>query len=160
MDLIASFQIDHTRLLPGIYVSRKDVFGPAVITTFDLRFKMPNREPVMDMPVMHTFEHLAATYIRSDGEWGSRTIYFGPMGCRTGFYAIFEGDRSPQDILPLMRRTLDWIIAFEGDVPGAAPAECGNWREHNLDMTKYESKLWAAVLQNAKPENLTYPVKN
>ena len=158
MDL--SFQINHTTLLPGIYVSRKDIFDDTVITTFDLRFKKPNREPVMDMPVMHSFEHLGAIYLRTNEEWASRTIYFGPMGCRTGFYVIFEGDLSPQDILPLMKKMLDWILAYEGDVIGAKPKECGNWREHNLEMAQFETRLWAEVLKNAGPQNFVYPESN
>ena len=153
----SSFQINHIALLPGIYTSRKDTFETTTITTFDLRFKMPNREPVMDMPAMHSLEHLGATYIRSDPEWGPRTIYFGPMGCRTGFYLVFAGDFRPADILPLMLNMLAWIASYQGDVVGAKPAECGNWREHNLEMAKFESRLWARVLENAGPENFIYP---
>jgi S-ribosylhomocysteine lyase len=157
MEKIASFAIDHLRLKPGIYVSRQDTFGDVTLTTFDLRFKAPNKEPVMDMPVCHTLEHLMATYIRSHKDWGKKTVYFGPMGCRTGCYVIFEGKLKSEDILPLIRETIDWILNFEGEVPGAAPADCGNWREHNLDMTKYESRLYAEVLKNAARENLYYP---
>ncbi len=157
MELIASFQIDHERLLPGVYVSRQDTFNGTVITTFDLRFKMPNREPVMDMPVMHTLEHLCATYIRSQKEWADRVVYFGPMGCRTGCYVIFAGKLEPEDILPLLRGMLEWIEDFKGAIPGAAPAECGNYLEHNLNMAKYEARRYAEVLKNPAYENLHYP---
>jgi S-ribosylhomocysteine lyase len=157
MEKIASFQVDHLRLKPGVYVSRKDRFGNTVFTTFDLRFKEPNKEPVIDVPALHTIEHLGATFLRSHKEWGSRVVYFGPMGCRTGCYLILEGDRGPEEILPLLREMLDWIEKFEGPVPGAAPAECGNWRDQNLDMAKWESRRYAAVLHNPGKENLNYP---
>ena len=157
MEKIASFQIDHLRLKPGLYVSRKDKFGGAVLTTFDLRFKEPNREPVIDMPALHTIEHLGATFLRSHPEWGQRVAYFGPMGCRTGCYLILEGDLDSQTVLPLVRETLDWMGAFKGDIPGAAPAECGNWQEQNLDMAKWEAARYAALLKNPGRENLNYP---
>ncbi|MDR1098957.1 MAG: S-ribosylhomocysteine lyase, partial [Treponema sp.] len=123
MEKIASFQVDHLRLKPGLYVSRKDRFGDTALTTFDLRFKTPNREPVIDMPALHTIEHLGATFLRSHREWGGRVVYFGPMGCRTGFYLILEGDYSSGEILPLLREMLDWIENFEGPIPGASAAE-------------------------------------
>jgi S-ribosylhomocysteine lyase len=157
MEKIASFQIDHLRLKPGLYVSRKDRFGDTVITTFDLRFKAPNREPVIDMPALHTIEHLGATFLRSHQTWAEHTVYFGPMGCRTGFYVIFDGDRTAAEVLPLIRQMLDWIIAFDGPIPGALPAECGNYSEQNLNMAKWEAKRYAAVLETAGPENLNYP---
>ncbi|MDR0411753.1 MAG: S-ribosylhomocysteine lyase [Treponema sp.] len=157
MEKIASFQIDHTCLLPGVYVSRQDTFGEITLTTFDLRFKAPNREPVMDMPVMHTLEHLVATYLRSHAEWGKRVVYVGPMGCRTGMYIIFEGKLSSVDVLPLMVEMFDWILDFEGTIPGAAPEDCGNWREHNLDMTKFEAGRYVETLKHASKENLNYP---
>jgi S-ribosylhomocysteine lyase len=157
MEKIASFQIDHIRLLAGLYVSRKDKFGGAVLTTFDLRFRLPNREPVIDNPALHTIEHLGATFLRSHPVWAARTAYFGPMGCRTGCYAIFEGDLSSPDILPLIIEMLDWIAVFEGEIPGAKPAECGNYSEQNLAMAKWECARYAAVLKHAKPENLNYP---
>ncbi|MDR2357380.1 MAG: S-ribosylhomocysteine lyase [Oscillospiraceae bacterium] len=157
MEKIASFQIDHLRLNPGVYVSRKDRFGDTVLTTFDLRFKTPNREPVIDMPALHTIEHLGATFLRSHKTWADRVAYFGPMGCRTGFYAIFEGDRTSPEILPLIGEMLDWILDFDGPIPGASPAECGNWREQNLDMAKWETRRYAETLRNASEENLNYP---
>jgi S-ribosylhomocysteine lyase len=157
MEKIASFQIDHLRLKPGVFVSRKDRFGETILTTFDLRLKEPNKEPVIDMPALHTIEHLGATFLRSHKDWADRVVYFGPMGCRTGFYVILEGDRNSPEILPLIREMLDWILAFDGPIPGAAPAECGNWREQNLDMAKWEIKRYAGILSKAGKENLNYP---
>jgi S-ribosylhomocysteine lyase len=157
MKKIASFQVDHLRLKPGLYVSRKDTFGEIILTTFDLRFKTPNKEPVIDMPALHTIEHLGATFLRSHKGWADRVVYFGPMGCRTGCYLILEGDLSSEDALPLVREMLDWIAAFEGPIPGAAPAECGNWQEQNLDMAKWEALRYATVLKNPAWENLNYP---
>ena len=157
MEKIASFQIDHLRLKPGAYVSRKDKYGGAVITTFDLRFKEPNKEPVMDQPALHTIEHLAATFLRSHNKWGEKTIYFGPMGCRTGFYLIVEGDYKSIDIVPLLLEMLDWIEKFDGQIPGASAAECGNWREQNIDMAKWECRKYAALLKKGAKDNLEYP---
>jgi S-ribosylhomocysteine lyase len=158
MEKIASFQIDHLRLKPGLYVSRKDRFGGIILTTFDLRLKQPNTEPVIDMPALHTIEHLGATFLRSHKEWADRVVYFGPMGCRTGCYLILEGEFSSAEALPLVREMLEWIITFEGAISGAAPAECGNWQEQNLDMAKWEAKRYAGVLKNPAKENLNYPV--
>jgi S-ribosylhomocysteine lyase len=157
VEKIASFQVDHLRLKPGVFVSRRDRFGAAVLTTFDLRFKEPNKEPVMDQPALHTIEHLGATFLRSHREWAPKTVYFGPMGCRTGFYAIFEGQLAPEDVLPVLREMLDWILSFEGPIPGAAPGECGNWREQNLEMAQWEARRYAGVLKEPKKENLRYP---
>lgn len=157
MEKIASFQIDHLRLKPGLYVSRKDRFGETALTTLDLRFKEPNKEPVMDMPALHTIEHLGATFLRSHEEWGKRIVYFGPMGCRTGFYVILEGDISSSDALPLIQEMLVFMQSFEGAIPGASPAECGNWREQNLEMAKWEAGRYASVLKKASKENLNYP---
>lgn len=157
MEKIASFQVDHLRLKPGIYVSRQDKFGDTVLTTFDLRFKEPNKEPVIDVPALHTLEHLGATFMRSHKDWADRVVYFGPMGCRTGFYLILEGKLSSSDVLPLIREMADWIIAFDGAIPGAAPAECGNWKEQNLDIAQWETKRYAAMLKDPSPENLNYP---
>ncbi|MDR2019917.1 MAG: S-ribosylhomocysteine lyase [Treponema sp.] len=157
MEKIASFQVDHLRLLPGLYVSRRDRFGDTVLTTFDLRFKQPNKEPVIDMPALHTIEHLGATFLRSHREWASRVVYFGPMGCRTGFYAILEGNLDSETALPLIREMLDWIEAFDGPIPGASPAECGNYSEQNLNMAKWEARRYGSALKNPGRENLTYP---
>jgi S-ribosylhomocysteine lyase len=158
MEKIASFQVNHLLLKPGLYVSRKDRFGGAVITTFDMRLKEPNKEPVMDQPALHTIEHLGATFLRSHKEWARRVVYFGPMGCRTGFYVILEGDLTPEDILPLIREMLAWITAFEGAIPGASAKECGNWQEQNLEMAKWEARRYANLLEKAGRENLNYPV--
>jgi S-ribosylhomocysteine lyase len=159
MEKIASFQINHTLLKPGLYVSRTDTFGDVVLTTFDLRFKAPNIEPVIDIPALHTMEHLCATFLRNHKEWGPKTVYFGPMGCRTGNYMVLYGDLNSRDILPVMREMCDWVINFEGDVPGATPEDCGNYLGHNLAIAKYEMKLWKAVLANAGPDQLAYPPK-
>ena len=157
MEKIASFTIDHLRLKPGVYVSRRDTFGATMLTTFDLRFKEPGKEPVMDIPALHSIEHLAATFLRSHREWASRIVYFGPMGCRTGCYLIVEGAPESQDIIPLLREMLDWIAAFRGEIPGASAAECGNWQDQNLDMAKWECERYAALLANPGPENIKYP---
>jgi S-ribosylhomocysteine lyase len=158
MEKIASFQVNHLLLKPGLYVSRRDRFGAEIITTFDMRFKEPNKEPVMDQPALHTLEHLGATFLRSHEEWARRVVYFGPMGCRTGFYVILEGDLSSEDILPLIREMLEWITAFEGAIPGASAIECGNWQEQNLEMAKWEARRYAGLLEKAGKENLNYPV--
>ena len=157
MEKIASFQVDHLRLKPGVFVSRKDRFGSTVLTTFDLRFKEPNREPVIDQSALHTIEHLGATFLRSHREWGPKVVYFGPMGCRTGFYVIIEGDINSESILPLLREMTAWIEQFDGPVPGASAAECGNWREQNLDMAKWECRRYAAILKNPGEAHLNYP---
>jgi S-ribosylhomocysteine lyase len=157
MEKIASFQVDHLRLKPGLYVSRRDRFGDTILTTFDLRLKQPNTEPVIDVPALHTIEHLGATFLRNHKTWAPRVVYFGPMGCRTGYYLILEGDLDSEGALPLVKEMLDFIGNFDGPIPGAAPAECGNWKEQNLDMAKWEAARYAAVLKNAGKENLNYP---
>jgi S-ribosylhomocysteine lyase len=157
MEKITSFQIDHLRLKPGVFVSRKDKFKEAVFTTFDLRFKEPNKEPVLDMPALHTIEHLAATFLRSHKDWSNKILYFGPMGCRTGFYLILEGDYISTGIIPLLLEMLEWIEKFEGEIPGASASECGNWREQNIEMAKWECSRYAAILQNPSEENINYP---
>ena len=157
MKKIASFTIDHQQLKPGLYVSRKDKYCDTVITTFDLRYKEPNKEPVMDQPALHTIEHLGATFLRSHNEWQNKIVYFGPMGCRTGFYLILEGDYKSKDILPLLKEMFEWVDQFEGEIPGASAVECGNWREQNIDMAKWECRRYASVLRNAGKENLEYP---
>ena len=158
MEKIPSFQLDHIRLKRGIYVSRKDRFGDVVITTFDIRMKEPNREPVMGVPELHTIEHLAATYLRNDPEWRDRIVYWGPMGCLTGNYLLIKGDLSSDDILDLMRATFRFVRDFEGVVPGTEPRDCGNCLLHNLPMARYEAeKYLREVLDVATEENLVYP---
>ena len=136
MDKIASFTIDHLKLEPGLYVSRKDKKSDVIITTFDMRITAPNREPVIDMPALHTIEHLGATYLRNC-EIKNDVVYFGPMGCRTGCYIVLFGDLSSEDIYSTVIAMCDFIIAFSGNIPGATPAECGNYSEQNLSMAKY-----------------------
>jgi S-ribosylhomocysteine lyase len=160
MEKIASFQVDHIRLKPGLYVSRKDRYNETILTTFDLRFKEPNREPVIDQPALHTIEHLGATFLRSHKDWCLKVVYFGPMGCRTGFYLIMEGDYKSADMLPLLTEMFDWIDKFEGAIPGATPGECGNWREQNIDMAKWECKRYNSLLKNPSKGNLEYPSDN
>jgi S-ribosylhomocysteine lyase len=158
MEKIASFQIDHLRLKRGVYVSRIDRFGSSVLTTFDLRMSEPNNEPVLDVPAIHTLEHLGATFLRSHAQWGARTVYFGPMGCRTGLYMVLEGELTSAQVLPLVREFLEWTLAYRGEVPGASAAECGNWRDHNLDMAQYEARRYLdEVIRSPRPENLAYP---
>lgn len=158
MNKIPSFTIDHNRLLRGIYVSRKDAVGTETVTTFDIRMKEPNREPVIHAGALHTIEHLAATFLRNDSEWKDRVIYWGPMGCLTGNYLILQGDLQSEDIVDLMRRTFRFIADYEGEIPGAAPQDCGNWLLHDLPMARWEArKFLNEVLDNIKPENLHYP---
>ena len=135
MDKIASFTVNHLDLLPGVYVSRRDSDGLSTVTTFDLRLTAPNREPVMDQPAIHTIEHLGATYLRNSARKAD-VVYFGPMGCRTGFYLLMFGALDAEDVLPLVRDMCAFILGFEGEIPGAKPEECGNYSEQNLNMTK------------------------
>ena len=158
MNKIPSFTFDHNRLQRGIYVSRKDAVGTETVTTFDIRMKEPNREPVVHAGALHTIEHLAATFLRNDSEWKDRVIYWGPMGCLTGNYLILQGDLQSEDIVDLMRRTFRFIADYEGEIPGAAPQDCGNWLLHDLPMARWEArKFLNEVLDNIKPENLHYP---
>ena len=158
MKQITSFTIDHLRLLPGVYVSRKDKVGSEVITTFDLRMTRPNYEPVMNTAEMHAIEHLAATYLRNDEEYQNQIIYFGPMGCRTGFYLLLSGDHESKDIIPLMVRLYEFIRDFEGDVPGASAIGCGNYLDMNLPMAKYLAKKYLdEVLYQINDSRLIYP---
>lgn len=158
MKKIPSFTIDHERLLRGIYVSRKDQVGGDVITTFDVRMKEPNREPVLHPGASHTIEHLAATYLRNDEEWKDRVIYWGPMGCLTGCYLLLRGDLQSSEIVDLMKRTFSFISNFEGEIPGAAPKDCGNYLLHDLPMAKLEAKKFLTeVLENISEKNLVYP---
>ncbi len=158
MNKIPSFTIDHERLLRGIYVSRKDQVGGETVTTFDIRMKEPNREPVLHNGAIHTIEHLAATYLRNDAEWKDRIIYWGPMGCLTGNYLLIRGDYESRDILDLMRRTFRFVADYEGEIPGAAPRDCGNWLLHDLPMARFEARRYVEeVLDHATDENLHYP---
>ncbi|AKA68670.1 S-ribosylhomocysteine lyase [Clostridium scatologenes] len=158
MEKIASFTVNHEKLLPGVYVSRKDKFGEVVLTTFDIRMTRPNFEPVMNTAEMHTIEHLAATFLRNHSVYGSKTVYFGPMGCRTGFYLILNGNYKSKDIVNLLIEMYKFIANFEGDVPGAAARDCGNYLDMNLPMAKYiGNKFLNEVLLNVNEKNLNYP---
>lgn len=136
MEKIASFQVNHLNLLPGLYTSRIDRSGRTAVTTFDLRMTAPNREPVLDQPALHTVEHLGATFLRNSAR-KDEVVYFGPMGCRTGFYLLLFGEHTPEEVFPLVLEMCDFILAFEGEIPGAKPEECGNFSEQNLSMAKY-----------------------
>ena len=136
MEKIASFTVNHLTLEPGLYVSRKDRMGAETVTTFDLRMTAPNREPVMNTAEIHTIEHLGATYLRTDPDWKDRTVYFGPMGCRTGFYLLLAGDLEPRDVEELVQAMFRFIRDYEGPVPGAAARDCGNYLDMNLPMAK------------------------
>ena len=158
MEKIASFTIGHIKLDPGVYVSRKDHVGDSVITTFDLRMTSPNDEPVMNTAEMHTIEHLAATFLRNHAEYKDKTIYFGPMGCRTGFYLLLAGDLESKDIVPLMVEMYEFIRDFKGEVPGASAKDCGNYLDMNLGMANYlADKYLNNVLYNIDEKHLTYP---
>ena len=160
MKTIASFTIDHMKLLPGIYVSRKDSLGEdkGSVTTFDIRMTRPNFEPVMDTAEIHALEHLGATFLRNHSEWASQIIYFGPMGCRTGFYLIVAGDRTSNEIAPLVKEMMEFIRDYEGTIPGASAVECGNYLDLNLDMAKYWAcKYLREVLEQLDEERLQYP---
>ena len=160
MEKIPSFTINHSTLLRGIYVSRKDTVGDDTITTFDIRMKEPNREPALHPGALHTIEHLAATYLRNDAEWKDRSGYWGPIGCLTGNYLLMRGDLQPSDIVDLMRRTFRFVADFEGEIPGAAPQDCGNWLLHDLPMARWESRKYCEeVLDVITDANMTYPQK-
>ena len=158
MEKIASFRVDHLRLVPGVYVSRVDQVAGNPITTFDLRMTSPNDEPVMNTAEVHTIEHLAATFLRNHAEYADKTIYFGPMGCRTGFYLILAGSYESRDIIPLLKEMYTFMANFEGDVPGASAKDCGNYLDMNLGMANYLAKKYLdEVLIDIKPERLVYP---
>lgn len=160
MEPIASFTVDHIRLVPGIYVSRidQDPASGACITTFDLRFTAPNREPVMDTATVHALEHLGATYLRNNPTWKNRIVYFGPMGCRTGFYLLVFGQATSRDVAPLLRDLCAYIEAYQGDAPGAYPAECGNYHDSDVPGARYWAKRYReTVLDCLSDENTQYP---
>ena len=158
MQKITSFPIDHIKLVPGVYVSRKDPIGNEMITTFDLRMTSPNDEPVMNTAEMHAIEHLAATYLRNHKEFGPKIIYFGPMGCRTGFYLLLAGDYDSKDIVGLMIELFEFIANFHNEVPGASAKDCGNYLDMNLPMARYLAKKYLEeVLYSISEEQLVYP---
>ena len=158
MEKIASFTIDHLKLVRGVYVSRKDTIGREIITTFDLRMTSPNDEPVMNTAEVHTIEHLAATFLRNHPVYGNKTIYFGPMGCRTGFYLLLAGDLTSKEIVPLMIEMFEFIRDFKDEVPGASPKDCGNYLDMNLPMANYLAKRYLDnVLYNIDDSRLVYP---
>ena len=154
----ASFTIDHIKLKPGVYVSRKDVVGDQIITTFDLRMTSPNDEPVMNTAEVHTIEHLGATFLRNHKEFGTKTIYFGPMGCRTGFYLLLAGDYESKEIVPLITEMYTFIRDFHEEVPGASAKDCGNYLDMNLGMANWLAKRYLdEVLTNISEDRLIYP---
>ncbi len=157
MEKITSFTIDHIKLQPGLYVSRKDAVGSETVTTFDLRLTSPNEEPVMNTAEMHTIEHLAATYLRNEPDWKEKVLYFGPMGCRTGFYLLLIGNYASADVVDLVKNCFAFIRDFRGEVPGAAAKDCGNYLDMNLPMANYWGKKYAALLEHIDESRLIYP---
>ena len=151
MELIQSFSVDHTRIIPGIFTSRVDEIGGHFVTTYDIRLKRPNREPVIDVGAMHSLEHMIATYLRNDPDWKDEIVYWGPMGCLTGFYLILKGNRAPQELYELMLRAFQFVDGVQ-EVPGATAENCGHYRMHNLDMAKWYAGEFAAYLE-ANAEN-------
>ena len=158
MEKITSFTIDHIRLQPGLYVSRKDKVGAETVTTFDLRLTSPNEEPVLNTAEMHTIEHLAATFLRNEPAWKEKVLYFGPMGCRTGFYLLLAGDLSSRDVLELVKNCFTFVADFRGEIPGASAKDCGNYLDMNLPMANYWGAKYAALLEYITPDRLAYPV--
>lgn len=157
MEKITSFTIDHIRLQPGLYVSRKDRVGGETVTTFDLRITSPNDEPVMNTAEVHAIEHLGATYLRNDPVWKDRVLYFGPMGCRTGFYLLLTGDHTPEQALPLVTDCFRFIRDYEGEIPGASARDCGNYLDMNLSMARYWAKRYVNLLEHTDQTRLRYP---
>ena len=157
MEKITSFTIDHIKLQPGVYVSRKDAVGEEMVTTFDLRVTSPNEEPVMNTAEIHAMEHLAATYLRNEPNWKDDVLYFGPMGCRTGFYLLMKGDLTSRQILPLVLECFRFIGSFTSEIPGASAKDCGNYMDMNLPMANYWGKKYAELLENIDESRLNYP---
>ncbi len=157
VEKIASFTVDHIKLLPGLYVSRKDKVGAETVTTFDLRLTKPNEEPVLNTAEVHTIEHLGATYLRNEPTWKDKVLYFGPMGCRTGFYLLLAGDYSSREVLPLVTECFRFIRDYRDAVPGASPKDCGNYLDMNLPMANYWGAKYVGVLENADETRLNYP---
>ena len=161
MDKIASFTVNHLTLEPGVYVSRKDRLGrdgSVVVTTFDLRMTAPNREPVMGTAEVHAIEHLGATLLRNDPQWRDRVVYFGPMGCRTGFYLILEGNLEPRDVIDLVTRTYQGIVDWQGEIPGAQPRDCGNWHDSDLTLARWWARRYLeGTLRDIDDAHMSYP---
>lgn len=158
MNLIPSFSVDHTRIVPGIYESRVDTLGDELVTTYDVRLKKPNAEPAIAPAAMHTMEHVIATYLRNHPEWKDKLIYWGPMGCLTGFYIIIKGRPASSELYPVLLDAFRYLRDYEGDVPGAAPANCGNYLMHDLPMAKWEAARYVQYLETADREQIfTYP---
>lgn len=158
MQKITSFTIDHLKLQPGVYVSRKDPIGDSLITTFDIRMTSPNEEPVMNTTEVHAIEHLGATFLRNHSEFGPKIIYFGPMGCRTGFYLLLAGDYESKDIVPILTEMFIFIRDYKDEIPGASAKDCGNYLDMNLPMANYlANRFLTEVLTDIKPERLVYP---
>lgn len=157
VEKIASFTVDHIKLLPGLYVSRKDKVGAETVTTFDLRLTKPNEEPVLNTAEVHTIEHLGATYLRNEPTWKEKVLYFGPMGCRTGFYLLLAGDYSSREVLPLVTECFRFVRDYRDAVPGASPKDCGNYLDMNLPMANYWGAKYVGVLENADETRLNYP---
>lgn len=157
MEKITSFTVDHIRLQPGLYVSRKDKVGSETVTTFDLRVTSPNDEPVMNTAEVHTIEHLAATYLRNEPKWKEKVLYFGPMGCRTGFYLLLAGDYCAEDVVSLVRDCFRFIAEYDGEVPGACAKDCGNYLDMNLPMANYWGKRYSDLLKHIDSSRLEYP---
>ena len=157
MEKITSFTIDHLKLQPGLYVSRKDKVGLETVTTFDLRLTKPNDEPVMNTAEIHNMEHLAATYLRNEPVWKDKVLYFGPMGCRTGFYLLLAGDYASADVVELVRNCFRFIRDFRGEVPGASAKDCGNYLDMNLPMANYWGAKYTALLETITEDRLVYP---
>ena len=158
MQKITSFTIDHLKLQPGVYVSRKDPVGDSLITTFYIRMTSPNEEPVMNTAEVHAIEHLGATFLRNHNKFGSKIIYFGPMGCRTGFYLLLAGDYESKDIVPLLTEMFTFIRDYKDEIPGASAKDCGNYLDMNLPMANYlANRFLTEVLTDIKPDRLVYP---
>lgn len=161
MKKIPSFTIDHTRLNRGVYVSRRDVTPSGdVLTTFDVRMTLPNREEALTPRALHAMEHLVATFLRNDAEWAPRIVYWGPMGCCTGNYLIVQGEAEPRDVVPLLRRAMEYVATFDGDVPGATPRDCGNYSFMDPEGARTAARNYIhGTLDCLTDENLTYPTE-
>lgn len=157
MEKITSFQVDHIRLQPGLYVSRKDKAGDSVVTTLDIRMTKPNGESVMSTGEMHAIEHLAATYLRNDPQWGPQVLYFGPMGCRTGFYLLLAGDYAPAEVVPLLTDCFCFIRDYSGEIPGAVPKDCGNYSDMDLPAANKRCGIYTKLLETITEDRMRYP---